>query len=372
MTNAKLPSLELLSLDIENFKSHLLQRKPIIDVRAPVEFKSGSIPGSVNLPILDDEERALIGTCFKVRGQDAAIALGYQIVSGENKLAKQKKWADFIQANPNTIVTCYRGGQRSQISQKFLLEMGIEVSRIEKGYKQIRQFFLDTLDDYATHQKMILLTGLTGSAKTKLLSQAQGIYPTIDLEDLAKHRGSAFGHMPEPQPAQADFENRLAAEVLRIKETKDLRPYLFEDESRLIGRVHLPESFFENLRRSPVIVVQRSLEERIDHIFQDYIVEARPSEKLFAGYEYAMAKIEKRLGGLKAKEIMTDLQRSKIDFLEKGEVISNRVWIEKLLVFYYDRLYTSSFEKRAPKILFQGNHSEVLDFLRSLNKPRAE
>ena len=357
---------KLAVLALDDFINHLLSGKPIIDVRAAVEFKIGAIPGSINLPILNDEERALIGTCYKQQGQEKAIELGYSLVSGQNKELKVASWIDYMRANPGAVITCFRGGQRSQITQKFIREKGVEVPRLEKGYKQIRQFFLDEIQTFATTKKMILLTGLTGSAKTKLLKKTETFYPTIDLEELAKHRGSAFGNLPQPQPAQADFENLLAMNLLRLNHTKDERAYLFEDESRLIGRLHLPEALFENLRSSPVILVNQSLQERIDHIFQDYVVEANISAKLFESYEYSLEKIQKRLGGLKAGEIMNDLRRSKADFLNHNELGSNKVWIEKLLIFYYDLLYTSSFKKRAPQILFQGNHSEILDFLRTI------
>jgi tRNA 2-selenouridine synthase len=357
--------LEKATVSIEEFKKHLLLQSPIIDVRAPIEFETGSIPFSVNLPILDNEERALIGTCYKQKGQDKAVELGFQIVSGENKNQKILKWKTYIENNPQTIVTCFRGGKRSQITQQFLKELGVEVLRIEKGYKQIRQFFNDELQKYSENKKMIILTGLTGSAKTHLIQKVKSYYPAIDLEALANHRGSAFGRMQTPQPAQADFENRLTTEILKIEATNDLRPILFEDESRMIGHCHIPEVMFRNLRNSKVIVVKQSLEERVENIFIDYISNVNLTESLFEYYETSLKKIEKRLGGLKMKEILTDLQKSKDDFLFKKELNSNRVWIEKLLVSYYDGLYSSSFQNRNPEILFQGHHVEISEFLKT-------
>lgn len=352
----------------DQVKKHLLEGLSFIDVRAPVEFDSGSIPGSVNLPILNNEERAVIGTCYKQHGQEKAIELGHQIVSGENKENKLKKWIDFFEQNPKSIVTCFRGGKRSQITQQFLLELNIHIPRIENGYKPIRQLFIEELKNYSQTKKMILLTGLTGSAKTHLLKKVKSVYPVVDLEDLAKHRGSVFGAMSESQPSQADFENRLITEILKIENTQDMRPILYEDESRLIGHRHLTEEFFTSLRSSKVILVKQTLEDRIENIFKDYIVDVKLSEKLFSDYEYSLQKIEKRLGGAKTKEIMQDLITSKFDFLNRQQTASNRIWIEKLLVYYYDILYQSSFDKRNPVILFQGSHSEILDFLRSFPK----
>lgn len=361
-------SSPLRTISIDEFKEKLLDRTPIIDVRAPIEFQSGAIPGSINLPILEDEERALIGTCYKQKGQEKAIELGYQIVAGENKYEKQKKWVHFIQNNPLSIVTCFRGGKRSQITQMFLNEVGLDVPRLEHGYKRARQFFIDELQNYSVTQDMILLTGHTGSAKTELLKKVKTFYPAIDLENLANHRGSAFGKMKGLQPSQADFENNLATEIIRLQEKKDIRPILFEDESRLIGSRHLPSNIFTTLRKGKVIVVKQSLEERINNIFNDYILNSMPSEQLFCYYESALSKIEKRLGGLKTKEIKNDLLFSKNNFLVHSELESNKIWIEKLLVFYYDGLYTSSFKNRNPMVLFEGNHMEIKNFLSDFSK----
>ncbi len=356
-------SSHLQTLNLAEFKKHFLNGKPIIDVRAPIEFLQGAIPGSVNGPILDDVERALIGTMYKQNGPDEALQLGYQIVSGRNKSDKVDFWKKFIHENPETILTCFRGGKRSQITQQFLSEQGISVRRIEGGYKSIRQFFIENLDRYSDQQKMILLTGCTGSAKTHLLKKAQSFYPCIDLEELAQHRGSAFGNLPTPQPAQADFENRLSGEIFKLIEKNEARAFLFEDESRLIGHRHLPDHFFNQLRQSKVILVKHSLQERIENIFLDYIQNVNLSESLFNYYENSLLRIQKRLGGLKSQEILKDIQDSKIAFLRGNELESNKVWIEKLLVNYYDPLYTSSFRKRDPEILFEGTHAEILDFL---------
>lgn len=358
-------SLKLPTLSLKEFKKHLRLGRGLIDVRAPIEFELGSIPGSVNFPILDNEERALIGTCYKHNGQEEAIKLGYQTVSGKNKACKQEKWIAYLNENPDAIVTCFRGGLRSQITQQFLAEAGFVVPRLEKGYKQARQFFLQEMQSFCDSQDMILLTGLTGSAKTHLLKKAADFYPAVDLEDLAKHRGSAFGQKSEPQPSQTDFENHLSVEIIRKQDEVLKKAILFEDESRLIGQRHLPENFFAKLRGSKVIVVQQELQERVENILNDYVLAANPSVNLFLSFEVSLGKLEKRLGGLKTQEIRADLRSARHDFVEHRDLSSNRVWIEKLLVDYYDRLYASSLERRGPEVLFRGNHLEILEFLRS-------
>lgn len=356
---------KLPTASIEEFKKRLVTGLDLIDVRAPVEFAAGAIPGSLNLPILDDQERADVGTTYKQQGQEKAIALGYEIVSGENKKQKVQRWLDFIHKHPHAMLTCFRGGLRSQITQKFLAEAGARVPRLQKGYKQARQLFLNEVENFCQNQQMILLTGLTGSAKTNLLTKVSSFYPAVDLERLALHRGSAFGRMKTPQPSQASFENALAIEIIRQSacEKDRHRPILFEDESRLIGIRHLPENFFNKLRSSKVIVVKQTLEERIENIFQDYVVHASPGLELFLSFEVSLDKIQRRLGGLRTQEIRQDIHRSRNDFATHQDLNSNKIWIEKLLVFYYDPLYLSSFERRNPEILFQGRHEDIQKFL---------
>ena len=115
------------------FEIHIINGRSIIDVRSPGEFLTGSIPGSVNLPILDDLERHDVGLCYKLKGQEAAVRLGYEIVSGSNLEQKRSLWLVHLAKHPDSILTCFRGGLRSQSAQKFILESGVQVSRLEKG-----------------------------------------------------------------------------------------------------------------------------------------------------------------------------------------------------------------------------------------------
>lgn len=347
-------------IDLKELKSRLLQNCKIIDVRAPVEFKQGALPNSVNLPVLDDEERALVGTCYKKMGKEKAIELGHQIVSGANKSDKINKWKEFIVNHPHAIMTCFRGGLRSQISQRFLSESGVDICRIEKGYKEVRQYFTDELDAYSETENFRILTGSTGSGKTKLLKQVSLFYPTVDLENLAQHRGSAFGAMKTPQPAQASFENSLSLEILKLRDSAPDSAILYEDESRLIGSLHLPDKFFEKLRNASVIKMNVELEARIENIFEDYIY---PEEAIFDKYSRSVIKISKKLGGLRAQELLQDISFSHKKFIEEGLLASNKIWIEKLLVWYYDPMYSFSFSNRNPRIEFEGSAQEITEYL---------
>ncbi|OFZ31237.1 MAG: tRNA 2-selenouridine(34) synthase MnmH [Bdellovibrionales bacterium RIFCSPHIGHO2_01_FULL_40_29] len=358
------------TVTLSEFKTHLIQGLPVIDVRAPVEFEQGSIPGSVNLPVLSDQERHEVGLCYKTQGQEAAIALGYRIVSGKNLEIKTQNWLSYIQSHPEALITCFRGGLRSQTSQKFIASHGVDVPRLEKGYKQARAFFLETIANYAEQASLVILTGNTGSAKTHVLNALAEDVPVVDLEGLAHHRGSAFGAWDIPQPVQADFENRLAVKLLSLQQPSLI---MLEDESRMIGHRHIPEVFFTKMRASPVILMNESLEQRIDNIYIDYISsklnqssEPTAVSRVLESYRESIRKIKNKLGGLRAQELLSDMDLCEQQFFTSGGLEKNKIWIEKLLVWYYDPMYVGSLEKREPKIQFKGSRLEVMDYIKSL------
>lgn len=374
------------NVELENLKKLFISDTPFIDVRAPVEFKQGSLPGAVNFPILNDEERALVGTTYKQKGQEEAVRLGYQLISGEVKTARLEAWKSFIAAHPNTVLYCFRGGKRSQITQQWLNEAGVQRPLIVGGYKRARQFLMEQIDAFSSAHEVLVLSGPTGSGKTHLI-QDLADYPSIDLEGLAHHRGSAFGGMAHPQPTQIDFENLLSVQIMKYTERFPQGPKLLvEDESRLIGRVHLPTSFFESMRRSSVVWLEEPLEARVDNIFKDYILDSaiglavegvpRCAEEMqilrtealavFAKYKRSLAAIQRKLGGLREQEILRDLETAELDFLNRNEIQSNRVWIEKLLIYYYDPLYLGSLQRRQVKVAFRGPRAEAEKFLAGL------
>jgi tRNA 2-selenouridine synthase len=352
-----------------DYKKLLIHRNPVIDVRAPIEFNQGAFPGAINSPILDNSERDRIGKVYKQRGNSAAVQLGYELVSGDNKSHKVQSWVNAIQENPNAIVSCFRGGQRSQISQKWISDAGYDIPRFEKGYKHYRQWSIEQLVDFSTQHQFRIVSGTTGSGKTKLLKKIHGHYPVVDLEGLANHKGSAFGKEMTGQPSQADFENRLLQDIF-IQQSQFDKNILFEDESRMIGSRHLTESFFKQLRSSPLILMATPLQERIENIFYDYvtntnIVLGNKEEAVaqFQKYKNNTDQITKRLGGLRASEVISDIEKSEKDFLENNQLQLNKSWIEKLLVWYYDPLYISSLGNRNPVIEFQGSETEIINYL---------
>ncbi|MCC6916280.1 tRNA 2-selenouridine(34) synthase MnmH [Nitrosomonas sp.] len=363
---------------------------PLIDVRAPVEFIQGSLPGAVNLPILNDEERAYVGTTYKQNGSEAAVKLGYELISGAVKQARLQQWLDFIQQHPRTVLYCFRGGQRSRITQQWLRDAGIDRPLITGGYKLVRQFLINTISYFSEHRKLLVITGPTGSGKTRLIHDISNCCPTLDIEAIARHRGSAFGSMSTPQPSQADFENQLAVSLLKLEQHNPSGPVIVEDESRNTGKVYLPVSFFEHMRSAEIIWVDEPLEARVNNIFEDYILttsighaqQARravippaPADEtgityrqalmLFDRYATALQAISKKLGGDRFQEILLDLNFARSDFENRNEIQANKIWIEKLVSYYYDPLYLGSLQRRQVNPCFKGSRQTVMDYLRT-------
>ncbi|WP_413585019.1 tRNA 2-selenouridine(34) synthase MnmH [Bdellovibrio sp. HCB274] len=352
-------------------KKLFLENTPFIDVRAPVEFAQGTLPGAVNLPIMDDEQRAAVGTTYKTSGREAALELGHKLVSGEVKESRLRGWSKFIGENPNTVLFCFRGGLRSKITQQWLSEMGVKRPLIEGGYKASRQFLRETVDMHSKNP-FLILSGPTGSAKTSILNQVKPFYPAIDLESLAHHRGSAFGSMSTPQPSQIDFEHAIALGFMKLAEQPAETKILLEDESRLIGRCAIPESLFVGMRASALVYLEEPFEQRVENIYIDYVVntaigsvDSTAALAEFAKFKNAIKMISNKLGGLRTQEILGEIDACERDYLSHQGTEQNRGWIEKLLRYYYDPAYSQSFAKRNPKVLIRGRSDVIVDYIKS-------
>ncbi|SCX21295.1 tRNA 2-selenouridine synthase [Nitrosomonas eutropha] len=379
------------NIDSDELTALFTADTPLIDVRAPLEFILGSLPGSVNLPILNNEERALVGTTYKQQGSEAAVMLGHEMISGQAKQDRLQQWLDFIRQHPRTVLYCFRGGKRSQITQQWLKDAGVDRPLIIGGYKQARQFLINTIDRFSENHTLLVITGPTGSGKTQLIQEIRNSYPVLDIEALARHRGSAFGGMSLPQPTQIDFENQLAVNLLKLKQNYLFDPVVVEDESRHTGRVYLPASFFEHMRSSEIIWVDEPLNTRVDNIFGDYIVatpigqaqQARRNTQplssateiqeilcqqallLFDKYASALQAISKKLGGVRFQEVSQDLENARSSFVNRNEIQSNKTWIEKLVRYYYDPLYLGSPQRRQVNPCFKGSRQAAIDYLRA-------
>ena len=335
----------------------LLQKQiPLIDVRAPIEYKKGALPISINLPILHDEEREQVGKIYKKLGPESATDLGFSIVSGNIKEKRVSKWLNFINNNPSAQIYCARGGQRSEIAQAWIAEQGITIPKIDGGFKSLRNECLQIIDEaHLDKKKWIVIAGMTGTNKTGIISILKN---GIDLEGLANHRGSAFGGFETPQPTPINFENNLACDYISINN----KTVIFEDESRAIGRLVIPEKFYNRIISSDIVVIKESLEVRVDHIYKEYVRDAtinQNPDNLKNKLISQLFKISKRLGEENFKKID---QQIKIAF-QKNTEESHFIWIKELLCNYYDKMYRYQLEKKKHRCIYEGEWKDVKEYL---------
>ena len=337
--------------------------RALLDVRAPCEFARGSFPHAVNLPILNDDERQQVGTTYKQEGREAATLLGHQLVGGVVREQRVQGWSDFVSSHPGALVCCWRGGMRSKIAAQWLSEAGHECERVPGGFKAIRQAGVELFAEVATDSEWLIVGGMTGSGKTRII---EATTDAVDLEGVANHRGSSFGARAEPQPTQVSFDNRLAVDFARRCSASPgggsrMPPRIVvEDEGRTIGRLAIPEVIVQRMRRSPIVVVEASLETRVQNIVTDYIdepsAEGASNEALRVRYREALSRLRKRLGDERWRQIDGQMVHA-FNGGKHGE------WIESLLTHYYDKTYTYQLDKKRDRVVFSGPAPAVLDWL---------
>ena len=359
----------------DNLSSLLLSSTSFIDVRAPVEFARGAMPGALDLPLLDDRQRELVGTRFRQAGQAAAIALGNSMVTPEIKQSRIAAWQQAIEANPTAVLYCFRGGLRSQISQQWLAESGISITRVAGGYKSMRQYLLDEIEISTQQLPIMVLGGRTGTGKTHLLKRLQRF---IDLEGLARHRGSSFGRLTGKQPTNADFENELAQTMLRQRLTgsdsrsesdiitdKHCTPVYLEDEAKLIGRVALPQTLKDQMAVAPMVLLEETMQRRVEVARTDYIDELledyQAQSGVEAGFEQwaeqhrqSLHRIRKRLGGVAFARASELLECAVKVHKSEGNTECYDDFIEFLLSNYYDPMYDYQLQQKNRPVLFRG------------------
>ncbi|WP_416768656.1 tRNA 2-selenouridine(34) synthase MnmH [Sulfurimonas sp. ST-25] len=352
------------------FRSIVLEGRPLIDVRAPVEFEKGAFPGAVNLPLMTDEERRLIGIRYKEAGNAEAVALGKQLV-GPHKQERVRAWADFIGAHPDAWLYCFRGGQRSQIAQAWLEEAGVSLPRLKGGYKAFRNFLMAESERISAEADTLIISGRTGTGKTLLIHQLAN---AVDLEALANHRGSSFGRHITPQPSQIDFEDRLAYALIR-HEAAQHRHLVIEHESHNVGRVYIPKPVYDNFLEGGLIILTATMEERVDITFDEYVAHAleeyrimfpeQPERHWFDDANAGIDRIRRRLGDERFRQIKQLFAGAFAEQLRSGETEQHKPWIRMLLRDYYDPMYDYQIAKSPIPVLFRGNAGEVIDYVRS-------
>lgn len=353
----------------------IITRCPVlIDLRAPVEYLAGSLPKALNLPLLDDQQRHHVGTCYRQAGREKALQLAAALVSGAQKAQRIERWVHLIAEHPGAMIFCFRGGLRSQVAQQWIYqESGVETRRIEGGYKALRNYILRYFASYQPRYQPVILGGHTGSGKTEMI---RSLPWSIDLEALAHHRGSAFGSYATPQPSQAGFENHLAAALI----TYDERAYplmVVEDEGKHIGQRFLPRTISSCFAKAPLVLVEEPLPQRLERIFFEYVTLGQRSFIAQHGNDQGVGlwcalmkdncrKIAKRLGARRLNDLLSILERAEHEQKRTGLAESHRLWLELLITNYYDPMYDYQLCHTEKSILFQGDKTAVLEYLHFL------
>ncbi len=360
-----------------DYRELFLNDVPMMDMRAPVEYTKGAFPNTESLPLMTDIERQKVGTCYKQKGQQAAIELGHQLVSGKVKAERVAAWAAFARAHPEGYLYCFRGGLRSQIVQQWLKEAGIDYPRVIGGYKAMRTFLIETLDAAVAECDFVIVGGMTGTGKTEVVA---ALANSIDLEGHANHRGSSFGKRATGQPSQIDFENRIAVDLLK-RRARGQQQFVLEDESRMIGACSLPLSLHQGLQRFPLVWLEDSLEGRIERILKDYVTDLVAEFRTVQGEEQgferfaerllqSMDNIQKRLGGERYQRLRAVMQEALDEQRRSGAVELHRGWIEGLLREYYDPMYAYQRESKGARIEFAGDAPAILAYLQARQAQR--
>ena len=305
--------------------SGVIKISQIIDARSPGEFALDRLPGAVNWPVLDDEERSLIGTMYKQINSFEAQKKGAGLVAANIAHHIEEKVLE-LPRDWQPLIYCWRGGKRSGSLSTVLGAIGFKVLLLEGGYKAFRTAIIEDIPVCVAGLNFQVVCGPTGSGKTLLLHKLkQEGAQVLDLEEIASHRSSVLGKIPgTQQPSQKAFETRLWFELSRLDSS---RPVFIESESRKIGNLSVPESLIKKMRASPCIDLKLPTPERVKLLLAEYHFFVEDGQ-LF------MQKLE-ALMPLLGKEVITRWH----DWIQIGE--TPRV-VEELLTLHYDPAYGGS------------------------------
>lgn len=319
----------------------------IIDVRSPSEFAEDHIPGAINLPVLDDAERAKVGTIYKQVNPFTARKIGAALVAKNISHHLTQHFAE-KEKDYHPLVYCWRGGQRSNSIASVLTQIGWRVTVLEGGYKTYRAYVRDKLEHLSEKFTLRILCGLTGTGKTLILHRMkQRRVQVLDLEALANHRGSLLGEEWEsqfiPQPSQKYFESLLLQQMQNLNPAETV---WLESESNKIGQIYLPQSLWEKMKQARCVEIQLPIAARVQYLLQEYTHLSMYTNVLKAKLE----KLKSRYGGKKLSEWY--------QWIDSGNV---ELFVQDMLQFHYDPTYRKSMQRdftKVEKVLFISDLSD--------------
>lgn len=288
----------------------------LLDVRSPGEYARGHIPGAISFPLFTDAERALVGTSYKQQGREQAMELGLELVGP--KMAGFIREARTLAPQRRLAVHCWRGGQRSGSMAWLFRQAGFDVITLQGGYKAYRRRVLEGFEKVSL--TLLVVGGKTGSGKTKILQELARLgEQVVDLEWLARHKGSAFGNIGEPcQPTVEQFENDLLEALCSLDPQ---RRVWIENESHSIGRVYVPMPFWKKMRTSTLFNLVIPEDTRIKNLLHDYVLTDKSQ------LEAAFLRIHKKLGGQHLKTALEAL------------AVQDFATAARIALHYYDKTY---------------------------------
>lgn len=300
-----------------------------IDVRSPKEYNEDTIPGAINIPVLNNEERERIGYTYTQVSKEKAKRMGLEYTS-KKLLIFYDRIKDIIKTNRSVVLFCYRGGMRSTSIAKVLDVMDLPIYIINGGYKEYRDYVINNLDNYRYKFKFIVLHGYTGVGKTKaLVNLSKKGHEVLDLEKLAQNSGSVFGNIfySNPSNGQKKFESLLLHKLMNFNDN-----YIFvESESKRIGNAIMPDFLYENMQDGYHILLKTNLDNRVETIAEDYLNNHENNSDLVIN---AIRKLKKRLGKNKVDKLEEEFRKNNYKYV-----------IKELMVDYYDPLYNHSIKK---------------------------
>ena len=318
-------------LGIDQLSASLSEFDAVIDVRSPAEFALDHIPGAINLPVLNNEERIEIGTLYKQVSPFAAKKLGAAYVSRNIAHHLEHALIDYPR-EWRPLIYCWRGGERSGAFTHILNRIGWKAMQLENGYQGFRRVVIDGLDQAAQDFSFQVIAGMTGSGKTRILQEIAALGEQIlDLEGLAIHRGSVLGNEPNiEQPSQKGFETNLWNALRSLDPSKMV---FVESESKKVGGTHIPDALMERIRHGKCIELRSSTDTRVSWLLREYQHFLSHPES----FKQKLSLLTSRYG-----KVQIEKWHQAID---AGDFAS---LVEELLVMHYDPSYQSSIERNFP------------------------